>query len=354
MGPEPPLGGPNRGRGFKDRGGISTRRNRIVIGIVSALLIIAMVLAANPSQMGEHLAKADYFLISIVVLLYFVNIPFKAGRWYILLRAAKLDVPFPNCITYFCIGQAFNNAFPGRVAGEATRVYALHSQEKVNAGAGLATIVSERLMDLVMITLIATTGLVLLFPQLVDEVRVPLAIGVAIAIGIDATIILFLSRRGWIHKAGGWLAKVSKRVLPDHVGVRVSNGILTSTHSFNTSLGTWGAGSWGYILVAISITVVIWANEITRLYLIMLALGASPTILAVMIAASFATLSTVLLAAGSGNIVIVSTVFTASGVSFATATTAGILSAMTSIWLSIPIGVLAMLVAMRHARIRKD
>ena len=46
-------------------------------------------------------------------------------------------------------------------------------------GTSAATAVSanaamQRLMDLVMITLIATTGLVLLFPQLVDEVRVPL------------------------------------------------------------------------------------------------------------------------------------------------------------------------------------
>jgi len=337
---------------FDDLGGKDTRRQGIIIVGLSTLLILAMVLAANPSQLGEHLASADFFLLSIVVLLYLANIPLKAGRWYILLRAAKLDVPFLDCLIYFCIGQAFNNALPGRVAGEATRVYALHSQEKVNAGVGLATIVTERLMDLVVITLIATTGLVLLFPQLVDEVRVPLIIGVAIAIAINGIIVIFLSRRGWIRRIGSWLAKITGRMLPGKMGERISKGIVKSTHSFNTSMETWDGRGRGYLTAAMGITVVVWVNEITRLYLIMLALGASPTILAVMIAVSFATLSAVLLVAGSGNVVIVSTVFTASGISFATATTAGILSAMTSIWLSIPIGVLAMVAAMRNGRAR--
>lgn len=309
-----------------------------------------MILVADPSDLGENIVDADFFLLSVVIFLYIVNIFLKSGRWYFLLRAAGTPVSFTNCLLYFCIGQAFNNAIPGRVAGEATKIYTLYSQEGVNAGSGLATIVTERLMDLIIITAMAVTGLIFIFPQLVEEARMPLIIGVIIAIIINAAIILFLNRRSWINRIAHRLADVMRKILPGHIGERAYNGIMHSVRSFNISIESWENKGRGSILLPLLLTATIWVNEIGRLFLIMVALGASPTLVAVMIAASFSSLSAVFLAAGSGNIVIISAVFTACGMDFATATTAGLLSAMTSIWLSVPIGVLAMWIAVRRRK----
>ncbi|MFW5914815.1 MAG: lysylphosphatidylglycerol synthase transmembrane domain-containing protein [Thermoplasmatota archaeon] len=318
------------------------RRQTVVIGGLSALLILALVLLAQPDELGEELAKTNYLILSMVVLLYLANMGLKSGRWYVLLRAIGKKVPYLHCLSYFSIGQAFNNAIPGRVAGEAGRVYTLHSQEGINAGTGLATIVTERLMDLVLITVLAATGLILLFPELVEQVRGSLVFVVALAVGLNAAILIFLSRPRWIERTGRLVSRVSERVLPNTIGQRISKGILNHTRSFNSTLRTWGDGNKGLLTLAGGLTILIWVNEVARLYLIMLALGSDAPLLAMMIASALATLSAVFLSAGSGNVVMVSAVFTAAGVGFSTATTAGILSAMTSIWLSIPIGVLAM------------
>lgn len=320
------------------------RRRGLVIGGASALLIVAMIILADPRELAETMAGADYALIGLVVLLYIGNVFLKSGRWSLLLRAAGRKIRFRHVLAYFCIGQAFNNAVPGRVVGEASRVYALHSQENVNAGAGLATIVTERVMDLVLITVMATTGLMLLFPELVDEVRWALVLGVGSAVAINAAIIYFLARPSNIERAGLWLAGVVRSLVRGSIGEKMARAIVCSTGSFNQTIKISGQRNQHLLVMAAGFTVIIWINEMLRLFLIMMSLGASPSLLSVMIAASLATLSAVVLAAGSGNVLVISTVFTASGIGFSTATTAGVLSAMTSIWLSIPIGVAAMVI----------
>jgi len=324
--------------------GYCLRKRELIIGGASALLIVAMIILADPQELVETMARADHTLIGVVVLLYLVNILFKGGRWSLLLRAAGKRLPFHHVLGYFCIGQAFNNAVPGRVVGEASKVYALHARENFNAGAGLATIVTERLMDLVLITLIATTGLALLFPTLVDEVRWALVLGVGTAVAINAAVIYFLARPGLIERVGLWLARTTRSLVRGSIGEKIAMTILRSTGAFRQTIKVTGRRSQGLLALAAGFTVIIWANEMLRLYLIILALGTSASLLSVMIASSLATLSAVVLTAGSGNVVVISAVFTASGIDFSTATTAGVLSAMTSIWLSIPIGVMAMLI----------
>lgn len=330
----------------------TNKKTLLIIG-VSISLIIIMILVANPSDLGENIAGADLLILSVVIFLYVINIFLKSGRWYFLLRAAGTPVSFSNCILYFCIGQAFNNAIPGRVAGEATKIYTLRSHEGVNAGSGLATIVTERLMDLIIITAMAVTGLIFIFPQLVEDVRLPLIMGIIIAVVINTAIILFLNKKNWINRLAQKLAEFIRKILPGYIGKRAYSGIMSSVRSFNISIESWENRGRGSILLPLFLTVAIWINEIGRLFLIMVALGASPTLVAVMIAASFSSLSAVFLAAGSGNIVIISAVFTACGMNFDTATAAGLLSAMTSIWLSVPIGVLAMWIAV-HRRKNKS
>ncbi len=68
---------------------------------------------------------------------------------------------------------------------------------------------------------------------------------------------------------------------------------------------------------------------------------------AVIASASLASLSQVVLTAGSGNVLMSSAVFTASGLDPHVAATAGLLSAITSIWLSVPVSLLAMVIDQR-------
>lgn len=330
-----------RQTGFQEEAHL--KRREIVTGTVSILLILAMIIMADPYKMGEYLIEADYVLVAIVILLYLINVMVKSGRWCVLLRAAKKLVPFRWCTAYFAIGQAFNNIIPGRVLGEASRIYALHSGENIDGGSGLATIVTERTMDLVLITLMAITALMLLFPELIDEVRWPLVLGVGLAVALNCLVLFLLSRPKLIESLGAWLGDKIQTTFKGAWGERISNGLKKSTRSFNISVRQSGRENKKMLGIGVGLTVLIWLNEIVRLYLIIMALGETPGIVSVVIASSLATLSAVVLTAGSGNVVVISAIFTASGVSLSTATTAGILMAMTSIWLSVPIGVIAIL-----------
>jgi len=66
------------------------------------------------------------------------------------------------------------------------------------------------------------------------------------------------------------------------------------------------------------------------------------SLMAVVAASSLASLSTVVLTAGSGNVLMSSAVLSASGLDPHVAATAGLLSAITSIWLSVPVSLIAM------------
>jgi uncharacterized membrane protein YbhN (UPF0104 family) len=96
----------------------------------------------------------------------------------------------------------------------------------------------------------------------------------------------------------------------------------------------------------VGLTVIIWTNEAVRLYIIILALPNVPevTLGAVFIATSIANILGLVMPLGSGNIFGVSTVFIAVGMNTTMASMAGFLHAATSIWLSIPLAVMTMLI----------
>jgi hypothetical protein len=79
----------------------------------------------------------------------------------------------------------------------------------------------------------------------------------------------------------------------------------------------------------------------------MASLGVAAPLPAVVIASSLALTVQVFLPAGSGNVVAIADIFAGLGVTLATATAAGLLSVATSIWISVPIALLALVLANR-------
>jgi uncharacterized protein (TIRG00374 family) len=92
------------------------------------------------------------------------------------------------------------------------------------------------------------------------------------------------------------------------------------------------------------LTVIIWINEAVRLFIILLALpdveGAS--LGAVFIASSIANILGIAIPIGAGNILGIGTVFIAVGMDPGTAGAASFLHVATSLWISVPLGVIAM------------
>jgi hypothetical protein len=79
----------------------------------------------------------------------------RTFRWQILLAPLQ-DIPSYRLYGPLMIGFAFNNILPAR-AGEIARPLALTKQEKVPFGAGLSTIIVERLVDVITLLVLMIT-----------------------------------------------------------------------------------------------------------------------------------------------------------------------------------------------------
>jgi len=314
---------------------------KIKLGI-SAALIILVILASNPEAVGKALTNVDPILIGIVVLLYLINMVFKAYRWGVLMRNTGHSVSFRTTFTVFSLSQVINNLIPGRVIGETSRIMEVNSKEGMEVGKGLATVVTERVMDFVVLTLLSVTSLILLLAYIIEDLRGFLIFMVLAMVLANMFFIYILAKHTLMVRIGGWGTKIIKKVVKGEKGENYALKLTGLVGSFNEALSF--KGNRKLLIWASVLTMIIWANEIFRLYLIMEAIGADVSIVAVIATASLASLSAVLLSAGSGNVVMSSAVFTASGLSYEVAATAGLLSALTSIWLSVPVCLLTMLV----------
>jgi len=317
---------------------------KIRLGI-SIALIVLVVLASNPEEVWVALKGIDYELIFLVVVLYLVNLVFKAYRWGVLMRHAGHSISFRSIFAAFSLSQAINNLIPGRVIGETSRIIEMNTREGVAVGKGLASVVTERIMDFAVLTILTVTSLFLLLASIVEEFRGYLMVLVAMMVLANLFFIYVLVRPKLLLRMGGWGARMTSKVIKGEKGAKYSAKVMNTVTSFNEALdlkGNWRRTIWPVVLTAF-----IWANEIFRLYLIIEALGVDVSLVAVIASASLASLSTVVLTAGSGNVLMSSAVFTASGLDPHVAATAGLLSAITSIWLSVPVSLLAMVIDQR-------
>ncbi len=312
---------------------------------ISFALIILVVLASNPEEVWIALKGIRYELISLVVVLYLINLVFKAYRWGVLMSHAGYEISFRTIFAAFSLSQAINNLIPGRVVGETSRIIEMNTRKGVAVGKGLASVVTERIMDFAFLTILTVTSLFLLLAHIVEEFRGYLMFLVALMVLANLLFIYVLARPKLLLRMGGWGARMASKVLKGERGAKLSGKLMGTVVSFNEALNF--KGNWKRLVWPSFLTAVIWANEIVRLYLIIEALGVDVSLVAVIASASLASLSAVVLTAGSGNVLMSSAVFTASGLDPHVAATAGLLSAITSIWLSVPVSLLAMVIDQR-------
>jgi uncharacterized protein (TIRG00374 family) len=315
------------------------RRYAVLIGL-SLALILGLIIEANPQQLAYELAHADLSLVALAVVLFILTIAMRALRWHLLLMASDQHVRPRSTLSQYAVAQALNDLTPVKVVGEGARVVGINREEGVPIGTGLATVVTEKIMDLVLVTSVLVISIVLLYPDVAFRPWTSLAIIVGLVIAANLTVIAVLRRPDIVEKVGKlitWFTGRSSKKWARDVEVSVDesvrsfNSALQSTHRINRRL-------W---LMAGVLTLPIWGLEFARLALIMASLGAFASLPAVVIASTLAITFQVFLPAGSGNVVVIADVFANMGIALATATAAGLLSVATSIWISVPVALIA-------------
>lgn len=202
----------------------------IIIGILVSIICIGIVLwNVNYTQLGIALGNAYWQWVFLSACCSVIQMWLRSQRWQRILKPSK-EIPLSTAFRSYMIGQMANMVLPFR-AGELIRVLALDRLVSVSKSACLASVVTERILDL--FSLLLMLGLtVLLFP--LPEWISNSAWGILI-LATGSTISLLI-----IKKTQGSLAKIAsklERILPKSIVLKFSN-ILESFLSGLKGLGS--------------------------------------------------------------------------------------------------------------------
>lgn len=94
------------------------------------------------------LTRANYWYLSLALLLFIIAVITNAVKWYILLRAQGILAPFRALVNYTFVGFFFNNFLPANVGGDLMRGFGLARYTEQSAEAAVSVVV-DRIIGLV-------------------------------------------------------------------------------------------------------------------------------------------------------------------------------------------------------------
>lgn len=316
-----------------------------LLAAVSLALVLGLIVEAGPANLADQLENADLALLAAVVLFYLTSIGLKALRWYVLLIASDHRVRGSVAVFNYSVGQALNDLTPVKVLGEGVRIWGINREEGVPIGSGLATVFTEKIMDLALVSVVLIASITLLYPDLPLGPWSSLSFVVGLVVMANLTVIVILRRPDLVEKLGGIAVAAVRKTGRRDWTERLDRVVRRTVGSFNQALNSSRGYNRGWTAAAVLITLPIWALEFARISFIMAALGAFAPLPAIIVASTLAITAQVFLPAGSGNVAVISDVFASMGIALATATAAGLLSVATSVWISVPVALAALLLS---------
>jgi uncharacterized protein (TIRG00374 family) len=234
--------------------------------------------------------RADSLLIASAIAIYFISVAVWAARWQTALSSINCRTNFGIRYLIICATIFLNNITPmARVGGDPFgRVYMLHKLKNTSYSSGMASSIGEHALTPLVIVSFLMAGLFLRFGQ--GSIQLSVILAVAWALAALGTIFgprLFFKKR----IAAKIISSITSRIL-GWFGKRDSvQAIVTGIETFySSSYAT--IDKLKKVLVIGSLTLVIGALEILRIYTIFLALGYDhPQISMLLIAASLPTIA---------------------------------------------------------------
>src|SRR6266704_1980199 len=121
-------------------------RTFVVLALALALLVLFLHNVDLQGVVGEIIhARPDWLALSLATM--FVNLAIRSRRWQYLLEPLRRTT-FGNAFRATAVGFAASTVLPAR-AGELIRPYFLARHEHMSATGAFATVILERLLDVV-------------------------------------------------------------------------------------------------------------------------------------------------------------------------------------------------------------
>ena len=221
---------------------------------------------ADLGQVWAEIRRARAMLLVAAVLVTGVTYVLRAFRWQYVL-APLGPTHFANAFRATVIGFAATFLLPAR-AGEVIRPLLLARQEGLPATATFATIILERLMDMVTVLLLFAVFVLTADPATMSAnpahlTRVKTGGLIAAAAAVVALVVAFLAA-GHPERLGRWALRI-ERVLP----VKLAKIVAAFVESFTQGLGVLRQPR--RLLVSLALSIPLWLSIAAGIWLTSLA-----------------------------------------------------------------------------------
>lgn len=208
-------------------------KTRTALVTLLAIALLAWFLRnSNPAEVWQHVrsARLDYLLLALVV----VVIPYwiRAVRWQCLLAPIG-PTRFAVVLRCTIVGFAALALLPGRV-GDVLRPYMLARQEGLSLPSTLATVVMERVLDLVAVLVLlalfvwGAPDAVSISPRLMQPIKLSALVAAAAAVVL---LIMMWVLATHPERIGG-VVRTANRVLPHALADRLAGWASTFSAGF--------------------------------------------------------------------------------------------------------------------------
>jgi len=187
------------------------------VGIgISAILIFLLFRGIDYHKLWEASSHANIYLWVPAFLIQYLLMLIRALRWQYLIRPLK-EIGVRSLFSATTIGFMANNLLPARM-GEFVRAYVIGGKEGISVTSSFATIVVERLFDIVTVLLLTTAVFLFLeLPAGVSEIKGTIRSGAVALLIISLIVVIFLFLLVNSREKGLAIARVLLRPFPEHI-----------------------------------------------------------------------------------------------------------------------------------------
>jgi hypothetical protein len=115
---------------------------------VSALLFLWLISRENWGEVWHHLQLLPVWLLPLALVFYLAGMMANALRWYLLLQAPRIRLPFWAVTRIVFTGQFVSNFLPSTIGGDSVRFIGLMHYTSDRA-VGLASVILDRLVNVI-------------------------------------------------------------------------------------------------------------------------------------------------------------------------------------------------------------
>ncbi|MBC7114785.1 MAG: flippase-like domain-containing protein [Archaeoglobi archaeon] len=156
--------------------------------LTAILLLAALVFFSGFQDILNSIMRMSLLSIATASLLYLLSWFFRSLRYSLILRRMGHEISLGTSANLIFLSQSLNIVLPGRL-GDLSRVYLLRRDQDVSVVSSLSSLISERLFDLLSISLLGLLSVILLDLSLAGLNSIPLIISVLV---IFLVILLFI------------------------------------------------------------------------------------------------------------------------------------------------------------------